>query len=59
MTSVPASIAAEIQLNRQNIALSVIKQSAEQDQALAQILDDATRTAPINASRGANVNISA
>lgn len=59
MPSVPASLAAESTITRQNIALSVIKQSNDQAQALVNILDEAARTAPISSSRGASVNISA
>lgn len=59
MSSIPPTIAAEMALTRQNVALSVIKQSNEQQQALVGILDEAARSAPVNASRGSNVNISA
>ncbi len=55
----PASIAAEAALARQNIALSVIKANAEQGQALAKILENASRTAPVSRSHGTNLNISA
>jgi hypothetical protein len=56
---VPAGLAAEQGLLRQNIALSVIKQSSEQDQAIASILEQAVRSAPVSSSRGTNVNTSA
>lgn len=56
---VPAALAAEQGLLRQNIALSVIKQSSEQDQAIASILEQAVRSAPVSSSRGTNVNTSA
>jgi hypothetical protein len=59
MTSVPPTIAAEMALTRQNVTLSVIKQAHEQEMALVQILDRAARSAPLNPSRGANVNLSA
>ncbi|MDB2683040.1 hypothetical protein N9Z27_02170 [Alphaproteobacteria bacterium] len=59
MTAVPYAIAAEQAITRQNIALSVVKQAAEQQQAIVQIIDEAARSAPVHASRGANVNISA
>ena len=55
----PPTFAAEQALTRQNIALSVIKQSADQAQAVAQILDQSIRSAPVSGSRGANVNFSA
>lgn len=57
MTSVPAGIAAESALLRQNVTLSVIKQSAEQQEQLVSILDEASRSAPVNGTRGSNVNI--
>ena len=59
MMSVPATIASEIALNRQNVALSVIKQNADQDQAIASILEEAISTAPVSSTRGTSVNISA
>lgn len=58
MTSVPPTIAAEAALVRQNVALSVIKQTAEQGKLLAQILDNAARSAPVSGTRGTNVNFS-
>jgi hypothetical protein len=60
MTSIPANIAAEQALTRQNIALSVIKQSNDQQQAIVGILQEAAQNSPISgASRGGNVNTSA
>ncbi len=56
---VPASIAAEQGLLRQNVALSVIKQTAEAQEVLVKILDDAARNAPISQARGTNVNLTA
>ncbi len=57
---VPAGIAAEQGLLRQNIALSVIKQSAEQDQAMADILEKSVHNGvPLSETRGANINTSA
>lgn len=58
MTSVPAGIAAESSLLRQNVTLSVIKQASEQQQALVQIIDQAARTAPASSTRGSNLNTS-
>lgn len=54
---IPANIAAESAITRQNFALSVIKQNAQQAQQLANIVDESSRSAPVNASRGSNVNI--
>lgn len=56
---VPASVAAELGALRQNVALSVIKQSAEQSQKLASILDNAARSAPVSESHGTHVDIKA
>lgn len=55
----PPTIAAETALARQNVALSTIKHNAEQDQAIANILEQAVRSAPLSRSRGTNVNTSA
>ena len=59
MTSVPAGIAAEQAINRQNIALSVVRAAADADQQIAQILDQSLRSAPVSESRGTNINIRA
>ena len=55
--TIPAGIAAEAALARQNVTLSVIKQNAEQGEAIAEILEDATRSAPAHGSRGTHVNL--
>lgn len=55
----PATLAAEMAINRQNIAMSVIKSTADQQQALAGILEQSVRSAPVNSSRGTNLNTSA
>ena len=54
--NIPPTFAAETALLRQNIALSVIKQSADQAKALVNILDQAAQNAPVNKSRGTNLN---
>lgn len=59
MTSIPAGIVAEQAITRQNIALSVIKQANEQQQALVRIIDDASRSAPVSGTRGSNISTSA
>lgn len=56
---VPATIAAELGILRQNVALSVIKQSAEQSQKLVEILDQSARTAPVSGTHGTHVNFKA
>ncbi len=55
----PAAVATEAAMARQNVALSVVKKNAEQAQQVAQILDQSVRSAPVDAARGSNVNISA
>jgi hypothetical protein len=59
MTSLPPTMAAEMAITRQNVALSVIKQSFEQQQRLVEILDQSIRSAPLSGSRGTNVNFTA
>ncbi len=57
---IPAGIAAQSALTRQNITLSVIKQAAQADQAVANILKAAVENSPLNTgSRGRSVNIKA
>jgi hypothetical protein len=51
---IPAGIAAESALLRQNIALSVVKASADADQQIAKILEQSVRSAPLSSSRGTN-----
>lgn len=55
----PSTYTAELALNRQNVALSVIKSAADQQKALASIIDQAARSAPVSHSKGTNVNTSA
>ena len=57
MTTAPAGLAAETAILRQNVALSVIKQSHDQQQRLVEILDQTARSAPLSGTRGSNVNI--
>jgi hypothetical protein len=56
MTSIPSSIAAETALLKQNVTLSVVKQSAEQGQAIADLVEESAQSAPINETRGTNVD---
>lgn len=56
---IPAGYAAELALNRQNIALSVVKAAADADKAIANILDQAVRSAPVSGARGTSLNITA
>ena len=57
--NLPAAIAADTALAKQNVALSTIKSSAEADQAIAGILEQAARSAPVSGTLGTNVNTSA
>ena len=52
----PAAIAAESAITRQNVALSVVKSSADQAQAVADILQQSIVSAPVSSTRGANVD---
>lgn len=49
---ISSAIAAQLAITQQNVALSVIKQSAEADQAVAQILE-----ASVDSQRGQNLDI--
>ena len=56
--NIPSAIAAKTAIAQQNVALSVIKQSADQAQAVAKILEQSVRSAPVSGSRGGNINTS-
>ena len=51
---IPAGLAAESALLRQNIALSVVKASTDADQQIAKILEESVRSAPLSSARGTN-----
>ncbi|HEY8191426.1 MAG TPA: hypothetical protein VIG74_03295 [Alphaproteobacteria bacterium] len=55
----PADIAAQAAMARQNVALSVIKQNAKAEQAIASILEQAAQNVPVSQSRGTNLNLQA
>ncbi len=57
MTSIPPTMAAEMALNKQNVTMSVIKQSADQQKAILQIIEQSVQSAPVSGARGSNVNI--
>ncbi|MFK7838788.1 MAG: hypothetical protein AB8B83_00520 [Bdellovibrionales bacterium] len=59
MTALPPTIAAEAAIGRQNVALSVVKASADADQAIANIIAESARSAPVSGTRGVNLNTSA
>lgn len=54
----PASIAAQAAITQQNVALSVIKQAAQADRQIANILENAIQNVPTS-RLGGNVNFSA
>lgn len=56
---IPAGIAAELALTRQAIALSVIRQSADMQKQVAEIIAQAALSVPVSSSHGSNVNIRA
>lgn len=53
---IPSAIAAETALARQNIALSVIKQNAQQAQQVAKILEESL-TVTATSGRGSRLDI--
>lgn len=55
--SLPAGIAAEAALTQQNAQLSFIKQAAQNERAIADVLEQTLTVT--GSSRGGNVNISA
>ena len=58
MTIAPVAIAAQTTVLKQNVTLSLIKQSNDQAQALVGILDQAADAVAVSGSRGTSVNIS-
>ena len=52
----PAGIGAQMALNQQKVALSVIKSTANAQQAIADMVMEGARTSAANASRGTRVN---
>lgn len=55
--SLPAGIAAEAALTQQSASLSILKQAAQSDRAIADILEQTLTVQP--SSRGNTVNIKA
>lgn len=55
----PAGIAAEMAMARQNVAMSVIKQNAQAAQAIAGILEQAVQNVPVSPVRGSQLNLRA
>ncbi len=56
---IPAQAAVESALLKQAVALSVIKQSAQAEKGLANILEQAAQNVPASATRGTALNIKA
>lgn len=56
---IPAGIEAQAALTRQNVALSVIRNAAQQDQAVADILRQSVETIKASTTRGVNLNTTA
>ena len=54
---IPFDTAASAAMTRQAITMSVIKQGAEMDKAMASILEQSARNVPVSASRGTNLNM--
>lgn len=56
---IPANIATEAAITRQNVALSTIKQSADQAEMFARVIEETIASAPVSSTRGTSVDISA
>ncbi len=54
MTTIPAGVASQQALLRQNVALETIRQGFEQQQQLVEVIEESVN---VNATRGSNVNI--
>ena len=59
MTDIAAGVAAQVALTQQAIALSVIKQSVDLQQAAAEALLQSVANVPVSGTLGTNVNITA
>ena len=59
MVSAAPMMAAQQAMTQLNVALSVVKKSADLDQAMVNMLDQAVQNVPVSAARGTNVNMSA
>lgn len=51
---IPADIAAQMAIARQNVALSVIKRNAQAEQQISAILEQAVQNVPASPVRGAH-----
>ncbi len=55
----PAALSAQQAITQQNVALSVVKSSADAEKAIANILTEASQNVPTGSGRGSVVNITA
>lgn len=58
MDMMPAAISAQMAMNQQNVAMAMLKSSAQADRAIANILMEAVQNVPTG-SRGGAVNFTA
>ena len=56
---IPATIAADAAITRQNVAASSIKHNAEQAERFAKTIEETIRSAPVSETHGTNVDVSA
>lgn len=54
---IPAALAAQSAITKQNIGLAVIKQAAQSDQAVANIVKQAVDNSPLASGNGRGSNI--
>ncbi|AEP09122.1 hypothetical protein [Micavibrio aeruginosavorus] len=59
MTELPAMIAANMAMTQQAIAMEMIKQAADMQQQMVQMLQESVASVPVSTSRGTTVNIAA
>lgn len=53
---IPGDIAAQMAIAKQNVAMSLIKRSAQAEQQVAAILEQAIQNVPTSSVRGSNFN---
>lgn len=54
---IPAALAAQSAITKQNIGLAVVKQAAQSDQAVANIVQEAVENSPLASGNGRGGNI--
>ena len=55
----PAATAAKIAIQRQNFALTALRNATQVERDIATIVDQNARSAPVSSVRGSNLNIRA